>query len=349
MKPFFSVIIPVYNVERYLEECIKSVLAQDFIEWEAILIDDGSTDSSGKMCDEWAQTDPRIQVIHQENQGLAGARNTGLRAAAGEWLLFLDSDDFWQNGFLRKLHAHIIENTEFDVHIGRYDMIRAEADTVEQGCPNFMGGPAVEGNLQKRFSTFYRMVDVSVWKMAIRHTWQREKDLWFVPAVRYAEDVVWSLQLFQLDPKICYVDIPFVVYRASRPGSLTATSRPPLKNFESRIAAWKQFISGGKFANGTEDDLFACSFTANKVIGEFQSQVASAPDRDEQYRQAVALMKANMQTAEQVIFGTISFKRYIAARCCLILGPDIFGTLIRRRKSMLNYIKELDIAHDQNR
>ncbi len=89
-----SVIVPVYNVESYLEKCVASVLAQSCKDFELLLIDDGSTDGSGALCDRLAEKDGRIRVIHQENRGLGGARNTGIRAAKGDWLLFVDSDDW---------------------------------------------------------------------------------------------------------------------------------------------------------------------------------------------------------------------------------------------------------------
>lgn len=92
--PKISVIVPVYNVEPYLEKCVESVLAQTEADWELLLIDDGSTDQSGALCDTLAGQDARIQVIHQENQGLGGARNTGIGQARGDWLLFVDSDDW---------------------------------------------------------------------------------------------------------------------------------------------------------------------------------------------------------------------------------------------------------------
>lgn len=89
-----SVVIPVYNVEKYLAQCVDSVLDQTFQDFEIILVDDGTTDSSGAMCDEYAQKDARIRVIHQSNGGLSAARNTGLSAASGEYIYFLDSDDY---------------------------------------------------------------------------------------------------------------------------------------------------------------------------------------------------------------------------------------------------------------
>ena len=97
-----SVIIPVYNVEKYIEKCVKSVEAQTYQDYKIILVDDGSTDESGKLCDALAQKNEKITVIHQENKGLGGARNTGIRACDTEYILFLDSDDYIHPELLKK-------------------------------------------------------------------------------------------------------------------------------------------------------------------------------------------------------------------------------------------------------
>lgn len=91
--PKISVIVPVYNVEQYLPRCIDSILVQTFTDFELLLIDDGSTDSSGDICDEYAKKDNRIRVFHKKNGGVSSARNVGLDNAKGEWLAFIDSDD----------------------------------------------------------------------------------------------------------------------------------------------------------------------------------------------------------------------------------------------------------------
>lgn len=92
-RPEISVIVPVYRVEKYLNDCIDSILAQTFADFELILVDDGSPDSCPALCDAAAARDSRIRVIHQKNRGLSGARNAGLDAAEGEWIAFVDSDD----------------------------------------------------------------------------------------------------------------------------------------------------------------------------------------------------------------------------------------------------------------
>ena len=94
MKPLISVIVPAYNVEPYIEKCVKSIINQDYPNLEIILVNDGSKDKTGELCDKLKETDDRIQVIHQNNRGLSAARNSGLDLAHGEWIAFLDSDDW---------------------------------------------------------------------------------------------------------------------------------------------------------------------------------------------------------------------------------------------------------------
>lgn len=120
-----SVVIPVYQVEAYLEECVSSLLSQSFLDWEAILVDDGSTDRCPALCDAWAARDERIRVVHQENRGLGMARNRGLEEAAGEYVLFLDSDDFFGPELLKNL-AEAAEHHEADLVLGGLVIVRPD-------------------------------------------------------------------------------------------------------------------------------------------------------------------------------------------------------------------------------
>lgn len=105
-----SVIVPVYNVEKYLERCVKSIAAQTYKDLEILLIDDGSTDKSGEMCDDFQQTDSRIKAFHKQNGGLSDARNYGIEHSAGEFISFVDSDDYIDEKMLETLHRLITEN-----------------------------------------------------------------------------------------------------------------------------------------------------------------------------------------------------------------------------------------------
>ena len=109
MNELISVIVPVYNVENYLHRCIRSILEQSYKELEVLLIDDGSTDSSGIICDDWATKDNRIKVVHQTNQGLGPARNSGLNIAEGRYVAFVDSDDWIEQDMYETLYAKLKE------------------------------------------------------------------------------------------------------------------------------------------------------------------------------------------------------------------------------------------------
>ena len=106
--PLISVVIPVYNAEKYLKECVDSVLAQTYSNYEILLIDDGSADNSPEICDRYAESNSKIKVIHQKNSGVAEARNNGIREAKGEYIAFLDCDDWWEKEFLEKLVSYTL-------------------------------------------------------------------------------------------------------------------------------------------------------------------------------------------------------------------------------------------------
>ena len=116
-SPKISVVVPVYNVEKYLEKCVESILSQTFSDFELILVDDGSTDSSGKICDQFAQKDSRIRVIHKENGGISSARNTCVQSAECEYISFIDSDDFVESNYLACLYDLVVKN-DCDIAVG---------------------------------------------------------------------------------------------------------------------------------------------------------------------------------------------------------------------------------------
>lgn len=125
MKPLISIIIPVYNVEQYLDYCMESVLVQDYKNLEIILIDDGSTDSSGNMCDEYAKNDSRVKVIHKKNGGLSSARNIGIEVMTGKYLTFVDSDDYIRIDYVSRMYKYILED-DTDLVVCSYKKILGE-------------------------------------------------------------------------------------------------------------------------------------------------------------------------------------------------------------------------------
>ena len=141
--PKVSIIVPVYKAEKYLHQCIDSILSQSFTDWELILVNDGSPDRSGAICDEYAQKDTRIRVIHKENGGVGAARNTGLENATGKYVAFVDSDDFCENTYL--------ENFGLNKTI--------TADLIIQGFKKFVDEERPGINYSKRLYTRNNLVE----------------------------------------------------------------------------------------------------------------------------------------------------------------------------------------------
>lgn len=126
-----SIIVPVYNIEKYIENCIKSIIDQTYKNLEIILIDDGSIDNSSKICDIWQEKDKRIQVIHQENQGLSAARNAGMEKAKGEYIIFVDGDDIIADTMIQCL-VETIQRSGADCAFCQYESIQETENTVKE-------------------------------------------------------------------------------------------------------------------------------------------------------------------------------------------------------------------------
>lgn len=141
-----SIIIPVYNVEKYLERCVESVFAQTYSAYELILVDDGSTDGSGKICDRLAKRDDRVRVIHKENGGLSSARNTGLKMSRGEYITFIDSDDVVHPCYLECL---LKAGKHADISMGKLERFSGEtvsfADIDQNEEPDLITGQETLG------------------------------------------------------------------------------------------------------------------------------------------------------------------------------------------------------------
>ena len=162
--PKASVIVPVYKVEEYLEKCVQSILAQTERDFELILVDDGSPDRCGALCDSLAQTDSRVRVIHQENQGLGGARNTGIREARGDWLLLVDSDDWIEPKILEKaMEAGLREEADLvmfafrtvdeqgrELGVFREDMPKERGITLQEHKEALLTAPCAWNKLYRR-------------------------------------------------------------------------------------------------------------------------------------------------------------------------------------------------------
>lgn len=168
MNPLISVVIPVYQTETYLRRCVSSVLAQTLKDWEIILVDDGSKDGAGAMCDAYAAEDPRIHTIHQQNQGLGAARNTGMKQCRGKYLYFLDSDDYLDLNAFSRLYDMMKEKNAQIVMAGHS---RAESDG--QIHDDSAGWPECPDDQAVRTAVIRNQLPNFAWgKLYLRSLWE---------------------------------------------------------------------------------------------------------------------------------------------------------------------------------
>lgn len=213
-KTKFSVLIPVYNVENFLVECLDSVLKQGYKDFEIILIDDGSTDSSGKICDEYAKKDNRVKVYHQSNQGLIMARRNAIPDATGDFCLFLDSDDYWNFGLLEMINETICKYN-CDMVIYKYNRVSKKGAVICEAESVFKDKMIFDReNKEQLFKKIINSSDLNnlVCK-AVKHSIIDNVDYSQYKKIRNAEDLLQSIPLLYNAEKIVYIDKPMYNYR----------------------------------------------------------------------------------------------------------------------------------------
>ena len=211
-----TVIIPVYNVEKYVAQCLDSILGQTYTNLEIILVDDGSTDASGRICDEYANLDTRIKVIHKENGGLSSARNAALDIATGEYIAFVDSDDYLALDTLEKCHAKLLK-TNADVCMFSHYIVNAtsQAANTLPFDKEFYNHEEVKSIIFPKFFGKTK-TDSELEGFVCRQIFKREiiGNLRFRSEREYfAEDVVFDIELYKKVSAFCVIDEPLYYYR----------------------------------------------------------------------------------------------------------------------------------------
>lgn len=212
----FSVLIPVYNTEKYLEECLQSVLNQTYQDFEIVLVDDGSTDKSGEICDTYSRKyNSFVKVIHQANQGLICARRIAIEHATGDFCVFLDSDDYYKNELLEKLYELLHKDKEIDIFIFSLCYVK---EGIETGCFRRIapdGSVWDKNNKNKLIEKMIFSNDVSsLCVKAIRTSLIKNDPTDYSPYYKYSlmEDLFQSLYLITYAKKIVYYFLPLYCY-----------------------------------------------------------------------------------------------------------------------------------------
>ena len=235
-EPMITVIVPVYQVHQYIRECVESLMYQTYKNLEIILVDDGSTDGSEKLCDEYAEMDGRIRTIHQKNRGLSGARNAGLDNVNGEYIAFIDSDDFVKNNYIEELYNLILKYNA-DIAICSYE--KSETGIFKNCNEKDKEICMSSEELLKRWHGKYKKYETVVWnKLYHRNIFNRQSFTIRFPEGRKHEDVLISHLLIQNAKKIALTTGIFYLYRI-REGSITAKVMQK-ENAEQNLGAQRE-------------------------------------------------------------------------------------------------------------
>lgn len=213
----FSILIPVYNVRKYIEECLDSVMGQDYADFEVIIVDDGSTDGSGEICDRYQRNHPeQIRVIHKKNQGLISARRIGIANARGEFCVFVDSDDMIEFNLLSEVARSMDDNDNPDIVMYSFRYLR-DGKPAEQYPHRFADGEAWSGEQKKELYTSLLSgpsID-ALWIKAIRTSVLKADPIPYENyySLNMSEDTLQSLYPLTAAKKVVFIDVPLYLYR----------------------------------------------------------------------------------------------------------------------------------------
>ena len=223
MEKKLSFILPIYNVEAYLPQCLDSILSQATEACELILVDDGSKDGSGRICDEYRDRYSNIKVIHKPNGGLASARNAGMDAATGEYLAFVDSDDYIEPGTVSRLLQWI--HTE-PADVCFLELTKVFPDGNAEPMGEEMLRREIRGKTPEDVLAFLAArpkFPGSACGKLLRRAFLAEKGLRFPDDRRLSEDLIFCLNVYFAAESFDYLDFPYYCYRQARAGSITHT------------------------------------------------------------------------------------------------------------------------------
>lgn len=210
--PQLSIIVPIYNAEKYISGCIRSLLSQNFMNFELILVDDGSEDTSGEICDEYAKTNRRIHVIHQQNEGVSSARNTGIKNASGKYVAFVDADDTIEPNMYSTMITRA-EQSELDYVICGYNEIRKQKEYQRSlSLPDntvMNRGDIIDKLLYSIFSS--ENIINSPWNKLYKRNLLQQHGIMF-PNRRRAEDWLFNIRYLENAQSALYINEPLYNY-----------------------------------------------------------------------------------------------------------------------------------------
>lgn len=252
-NPKVSIIVPIYNTEKYLRTCLDSIISQTYQNLEIILVDDGSTDNSGKTADDYAKKDPRITVIHQENRGQSAARNHGIKLATGEFISFLDSDDEIDHTFIENLLDPFTKNTKTSLSVCGMHYKRLKQDTANDVYIAPLR-PRRKSESRKAYILYLLAIDGRMYSSVnkLYHA-KTAKTLSFDESLNFAEDTKFVLDYLKKSTgKISFVLKPLYIYNFGTSGSTINRTATDWHNWQTSYQDLKTWLG----SHPTPSELF---------------------------------------------------------------------------------------------
>lgn len=257
-SPQISIIIPIYNVERYLRQCIDSILAQTFTDFELLLIDDGSPDGCPAICDEYAEKDARIRVFHKQNGGVTSARNKGLDNAKGNWIIYIDGDDWIEPTYVEELYNAAINN-EADIAICAFRFVYEDGSSVIEH-------PTIwDDNKQASLNRYI----ASIWTTACgsiqKSSLYKDNGVQSPKGLTFCEDFHLIVRLCYFADKVVSIDKPLYNYRQQSSSIMHSLNN---KTWRDELTAYKEIIDFFRDQGELEKYIKAMSWRTLKATQE---------------------------------------------------------------------------------
>ncbi len=330
MDKFLTIIIPIYMVkEQYLRKCLDSLCAQERKDFQVLLIDDGSPESNGKICDEYARKDERFLTVHQTNMGVSEARNTGLRMAQTEWVIFVDADDWVEPKLVESLYQ---AKEQYDADIYLYDYFEEFPDRqiarklgAERGILN------AEWEKQIRIAPFHflkqkgrkRMyVAHAVWNKMFRLACLMENGIWFEKEIKRGEDSLFLIQALQCAKMIGYLNVPLYHYRRRRESVTNKYNADILRDNEMLFKKKEEFI--GKYGLTEEYQRALYADICTSLYSDMRLYYFNENNPEEKKTTSKKILKMIERKPYQMAFQKVEYRE-------LSREQKLFVFLIKRR------------------
>jgi len=287
MQSLISVIIPVYNIEAYINKCVESVVNQTYKNLEIILVDDGSTDNCPEMCEEWAEKDNRIKVVHKQNGGLSSARNAGMDNMHGEYVVFIDGDDYIENNMIDVMYANIMKDN-YDICVCNYSFVDKNYHFISSS--NYKNAVLTDEQIMLEFLKTSLFNPWYAWNKLYKCSIIKKYNFRYDEAIKWGEDYPFNYMYFKVIDKMISIDDALYNYLTEREGSITYTIT------SEQINRWK-FHKQIVFSEKNNQNNYVIAFTQYaSILANIAREIVRTNNKafmNKQFKEIVNEIKIN--------------------------------------------------------